>query len=72
MKSICLMLCLMSSALLVLNCAGTRESDPVYIECRGGCETSFSSCIKKGGRNEAKKAACEVVRNKCVSDCGKK
>ncbi len=59
-------------AFALLQCAGTRESDPAYIQCRNRCETVFNGCIKKAVKNEAKKAACEAVKNKCLSDCEKK
>ena len=54
----------------VLHCAGTQKPDPKLIAaCKSGCENNYESCIKKAVKNQAKKAACEAAKNKCISDC---
>jgi len=54
------------------SCAGTQKPDPAVIACKEKCDKTFESCTKKANKNEAKKAACEAVRNKCSTDCEKK
>ncbi|HPS88318.1 MAG TPA: hypothetical protein PLY36_16340 [Spirochaetota bacterium] len=56
----------------LLQCAGTQKPDPEVVACRNKCETTYTVCFKKAAKNEAKKAACEAVKNKCSSDCEKK
>lgn len=58
--------------LTLLQCSGTQKPDPEVTACRNKCETTFTGCIKKAAKNEAKKAACEAVKNKCSRDCEKK
>jgi len=54
----------------MVQCASTDLTpDPKVMACKAGCDTAYDECIKKAGKNEAKKAACEVARNKCYSDC---
>ncbi len=53
-----------------LQCAGTQKPDPKLVaSCKSGCDNNYDSCAKKAVKNQAKKAACEAVRNKCTSDC---
>jgi len=54
----------------LLQCAGTQKPDPELVaSCKSGCDSNYESCIRKAVKNQAKKAACEAVKNKCSGDC---
>jgi len=56
--------------LFMLRCAGTQKPDPELVAvCKSGCDTNYDGCVKKAVKNQAKKAACEAVKNKCTGDC---
>ena len=58
--------------LTLFQCAGTQKPDPEVVACKTKCDSAYNGCIKKAVKNEAKKAACEAVKNKCNKDCEKK
>lgn len=72
MKKVLISLSGLVLLLNILQCAGTQKPDPEVTACRNKCEATFTGCIKKAAKNEAKKAACEAVKNKCSRDCEKK
>lgn len=53
-------------------CSGPQKPDPAIEACKSACEKKMDLCIKKAAKNEAKKAACEAVGDKCRRDCLKK
>lgn len=72
MKNFLILISGLALMLFLLQCAGSQKPDPAVEACKSKCENTFSACAKKAVKNEAKKAACEAVRNKCVKDCAEK
>lgn len=58
--------------LSLLQCAGTPSTDPKVVACKTKCNSTSDGCVRKAAKNEAKKAACEAVKNKCSADCEKR
>lgn len=54
---------------LVLSLVQCSTMDPKVMACKAGCDSAFSDCTKKAGENAAKKAACEVAKQNCYSNC---
>lgn len=71
MKNVIIMLSGLLSLLFLLHCAGGQkaDTDKAVIACKENCSITSDECIKKALKNEAKKAACEAVKNKCYNDC---
>lgn len=72
MKKVFILLSGLFFFLILIQCAGSQKPDPEVIACRNKCDSTFNTCTKKAVKNEAKKAACEAVKNKCSSDCANK
>ncbi len=71
MKKVLILLSFMLLAVSFIQCSGIQKPDPKVIACKAGCDATYDNCIKKAVNNEAKKAACEAVKNKCYRDCDK-
>lgn len=73
MKKIILTLFGTAMIFSMVQCASTITTpDPKVMACKATCDTAYDECIKKAGKNEAKKVACDAARKKCYSDCESK
>ena len=54
---------------MVTDCSSPQKPDPEVEACKSACVKKMDLCIKKAAKNEAKKAACEAVGEKCGRDC---
>jgi len=72
MKNLAVILPCLFLIISLSQCSGTQKPDPKITECKSKCGAAFEKCMKKGIKNEAKKAVCEAVNNKCSSDCEKR
>ncbi|HOP31364.1 MAG TPA: hypothetical protein P5120_18005 [Spirochaetota bacterium] len=43
--------------------------DPKVMACKAGCDSAYDDCVTKAGKSDAKKAACEVAKQQCYSNC---
>lgn len=72
MKKILLTLMGTAMILSMVQCASTVVTpDPKVMACKSSCDTVYDECVKKAGKNEAKKVACDTAKQKCYSDCEK-
>ncbi|HOP64265.1 MAG TPA: hypothetical protein PK358_03975 [Spirochaetota bacterium] len=69
MKLIITSLLFAGITLSITGCSGTQKPDPEIEACKAACMKKMELCIKRARRNEAKKAACEAVGDKCCRDC---
>jgi len=72
MKSMLITVMIAGAAFFFNSCSSSQEPDPEIEACKAACIKKTEVCIKKAAKNEAKKAACEAVGDKCIRDCGKK
>ena len=72
MRFIFITLFLTGAIVLFNNCSSPQKPDPEVEACKSACVKKMDSCVKKAAGNEAKKAACEAVGDKCIRDCRKK
>lgn len=71
MKKVVYLIAGLSLFMFLVSCSGFQKPDPKVMACQAGCDEAYESCIKKAGKSEAKKAACEAAKTKCYSDCEK-
>lgn len=69
MKSIFLSALFAGMMVFATDCSGPQKPDPKVEACKSACVKKMDLCVKKAARNEAKKAACEAVGDKCTRDC---
>ncbi len=69
MKSLIVPLLFAGIVITSSECSGPQKSDPKVEACKSACIKKMDLCIKKAAKNEAKKAACEAVGDKCIRDC---
>lgn len=72
MKSIFVSVLFAGMMVLATDCSGPQKPDPQIEACKAACAKKTELCVKKAARNEAKKAACEAVGDKCARDCMQK
>lgn len=72
MKSILVNLMLAGMVIFNTDCSTPQKPDPEIEACKSACVKKMDLCIKKAAKNEAKKAACEAVGDKCMRDCTQK
>ncbi|HPJ34804.1 MAG TPA: hypothetical protein PK358_08215 [Spirochaetota bacterium] len=59
----------LSALALVLSLVQCSTVDPKVMACKAGCDSACNDCVEKAGKSDAKKAACEVAKQKCYSNC---
>ncbi|HOP28086.1 MAG TPA: hypothetical protein P5120_08985 [Spirochaetota bacterium] len=72
MKSIFIIVLLAGVLFFIAGCSSPQKPDPEIEACKSACIKKMELCIKKAAKNEAKKAACEAVGDKCARDCSVK
>ncbi len=72
MKSIFVIVILTGALFFIAGCSSPQKPDPEVEACKSACIKKMELCVKKAGKNEAKKAACEAVGDKCARDCSHK
>ncbi len=58
--------------MLLIECSSPQRPDPEVEACKSACVKKMETCIKRAANNEAKKAACEAVGDKCARECSSK
>lgn len=74
MKKLLLVLSSLAMMFTIVQCSSTglQAPDPKVVACKASCDTVYDDCIKKAGKNNAKKTGCETAKQKCYSECEKK
>lgn len=58
--------------MMLIECSSPQKPDPEIEACKAACMKKMETCIKRAANNEAKKAACEAVGDKCMRECSSK